>query len=924
MSILSTVACKTIDELKETLDDLRSQPEGQTTITEISKTLCELAYAVHRSDPTEAEVYTSEALVFAEKVKYTKGIAECHTLQGTLAWLKSDYIRAVECYSRALKVCEETGNMKGCAGCYSNLANIRRNQGNYERALELHFKSLRIKEEINDRVGMAKSYNNIGIIYDEWKEHGSALEFYNKALQMFEELGDNQGIAISYNNIGIIFEAQGDYQRATEEYRKSLEIKEGIGDRKGTGNSYINIGTLCETQGDYDGALEYFVKALDIFEEIGDRSGIADSKNHIGRIYSRLEQFDEALVYLQEGLELSREIGSKDRETDSCRFLFEFYKAQDAFEDALYYHMKYTELREEIFNDSTAEKIVQMQVRYETDSIEKEAEIYRSVFENTMVGFYRITPEGRILMANTALAGILGFSSYDELLNSNLHDWRRDTTHPSLVFFHNTDEENQILRFESEWLRQDKAVIHIRENCRVVRDESGNILYYEGTVEDITNLKQADIDREKLLHDIEERVKKLDCLYSLSRLAEKQETELRTIFQGLVELIPPAWQNPGDTCARIIFEDLEYESARFRETRWKQEAPILIDGEKRGLIQVFYLKEFPISFEGPFQREERHLINELADRIGNIIHRKQAVELLAGERRRLSYILEGTNVGTWEWNVQTGVTSFNERWAEIIGYTLEELSPVSIETWMEYCHPDDLKISDRIMKRHFARELDYYECEVRMRHKIGAWVWILNRGKVISWADDKTPLLMAGTHEDITSRKLSESRVQHLATHDALTELPTMRLAMDRMSMTLEVARRNGTMVAVMFIDLDDFKLINDRYGHLAGDILLKVVAERFLSSVRKVDTVARIGGDEFLLILSGLRSQSDVAQIAENIVKTTAQPVPFDGEQLTTGASIGISIFPDNGENADILIKLADTAMYIVKDSGKNGYTFS
>ena len=106
------------------------------------------------------------------------------------------------------------------------------------------------------------------------------------------------------------------------------------------------------------------------------------------------------------------------------------------------------------------------------------------------------------------------------------------------------------------------------------------------------------------------------------------------------------------------------------------------------------MKEFPDSFEGPFQREERHLLNELADRIGKIIQSKQATESLAAERKRMSYILEGTNVGTWEWNVQTGETSFNERWADIIGYTLEELSPVSIETWMKYCHPDDLKISD--------------------------------------------------------------------------------------------------------------------------------------------------------------------------------------------------------------------------------------
>ncbi len=435
---------------------------------------------------------------------------------------------------------------------------------------------------------------------------------------------------------------------------------------------------------------------------------------------------------------------------------------------------------------------------------------------------------------------------------------------------------------------------------------------------------KADVERDELMHDIKERVKELDCLYGLSRLAENQDAPLKIIFQELVQLILPAWQYPQHTCARIIFEGNDYETECFKETQWKQEAPILIKGDDRGSIQVFYMKEFPDSFEGPFQLEERHLLNELADRIGKIIQSNQAIESLAVERQRMSYILEGTNVGTWEWNVQTGETSFNERWANIIGYTLEELSPVSIETWMKYCHPDDLKISDGLLKRHFAGEIDYYECETRMSHKIGAWVWVLGRGKVISWTDEGAPLIMAGTHEDITPRKLSESRVRHLATHDALTELPTMRFAMDRMSMTLDLARRNGTMVAVMFIDLDDFKLINDRYGHEAGDNLLRVISDRFLNSVRKVDTLARIGGDEFLLIISELTSKSDAGTIAKILVEAAAQPVPFNGEQMKTGASIGISIYPDSSEDADTLIKLADTAMYMVKDSGKNGFTFS
>jgi PAS domain S-box-containing protein len=139
---------------------------------------------------------------------------------------------------------------------------------------------------------------------------------------------------------------------------------------------------------------------------------------------------------------------------------------------------------------------------------------------------------------------------------------------------------------------------------------------------------------------------------------------------------------------------------------------------------------------------------------------KSAEMALANERIRLENIIKGTNVGTWEWNIQTGETIFNERWAEIIGYTLEELSPVSIETWQKYAHPDDLAQSAKALEKHFSGEMDYYEFESRMRHKNGQWVWVLDRGKVASWTHDKKPLMMMGTHQDITSRKNSEMELQ--------------------------------------------------------------------------------------------------------------------------------------------------------------------
>lgn len=164
----------------------------------------------------------------------------------------------------------------------------------------------------------------------------------------------------------------------------------------------------------------------------------------------------------------------------------------------------------------------------------------------------------------------------------------------------------------------------------------------------------------------------------------------------------------------------------------------------------------------PFGSPEfRHLIlsfDRMATTIqADLAEMKRRETELAEQRRHLNDILEGTHVGTWEWNVQTGEVVFNERWADIIGYRLAELQPVSIETWQKHTHPDDLKASAAQLERHFTGALPYYECETRMRHKDGRWVWVLDRGRVAIWADDGKPLLMSGTHQDITARKEAEA-----------------------------------------------------------------------------------------------------------------------------------------------------------------------
>ncbi|MDQ2694127.1 MAG: EAL domain-containing protein [Pseudomonadota bacterium] len=238
-------------------------------------------------------------------------------------------------------------------------------------------------------------------------------------------------------------------------------------------------------------------------------------------------------------------------------------------------------------------------------------------------------------------------------------------------------------------------------------------------------------------------------------------------------------------------------------------------------------------------------------------------------------------------------------WCRLVGKYIDPARPERGSIWI---------LEDISERRRTEAELDKARAELELR--------VQERTRELAQAIDDL-------HAEVAERKAAEERIRHLAHHDGLTGLPNRTLLADRLTQALVQAKRHHYQVAVLFIDLDRFKTINDSLGHDVGDRLLTQVAARLTASVREGDTVARLGGDEFVIVLPDLHDSRDAALVADKILRALAQPVAIDRHELHITPSIGISVYPDHGSDAPTLMKNADTAMYKVKDRGRNSFEF-
>jgi diguanylate cyclase (GGDEF)-like protein/PAS domain S-box-containing protein len=299
------------------------------------------------------------------------------------------------------------------------------------------------------------------------------------------------------------------------------------------------------------------------------------------------------------------------------------------------------------------------------------------------------------------------------------------------------------------------------------------------------------------------------------------------------------------------------------------------------------------------------------------ISHQHALARLAESEQRHALAMQGANDGLWDWDVRRDRLYFSPRWKQMLGYSEPELGDAPGE-WLGRVHLDDRAALTQALEAHLSGASQHFEHEHRIQHRDGSYRWVLARGMAVRDAHGRATRVV-GSQTDVTDRKQAEQRLQHDALHDALTGLPNRVLFLDRLDQAIRRAQRAqpSTAAAVLFLDLDRFKLVNDSLGHAVGDQLLIAVARRLESAVRPPDTVARLGGDEFTVLLDGVTDVHEASLVAERVHATLRTPFDIDERELFIDASIGIAL-ADADAAPDTVLRDADVAMYRAKADGK------
>ncbi len=564
------------------------------------------------------------------------------------------------------------------------------------------------------------------------------------------------------------------------------------------------------------------------------------------------------------------------------------------------------------------------------------------VFAHAAIGMMILDLHEAIVDANPALQRMLDFSR-DELVGRSFNEitHKDDVKIGTSLFNELVGGQRDHYQLEKRYVRKDGAPVYCRVTVSLLPDDSGHGAHILSMIEDISERKRTQQALEQAHAELEKRVQeRTEALSNANRNLMQQieqrkraekilgETEVRfsividnapiiifavnnagylTTIQGKgLELLQ---RRPEDIVGKTMFE-LFTPAQAFHQTMNK-----VLTGQAVSRTIEVDDKVFDL-WCAPAKREDGSIhgaIGVMAD----ITDRIRAQEKISASEKDLSTILNNMQDTFYRCDLQGKVTMASPSVRSLLGFSRDEV--IGKYTADFYVEPSAHEQFSNLLKQNNGF---VYNFEAPLRRKDGSIIWVSTNAH---WCRDNAGNVIGieGVSRDITRTKRTAQRLYYLANYDALTELPNRTLFRDRLKHAMALAKRNNKLVALFFLDIDHFKDINDSLGHVAGDQLLQGVARRIQSCAREGDTVARMGGDEFTVILEGLHEAVDAELVAFKIIEAMANPFSIENHDIYVSPSIGIALYPRHGDNIDDLVRNADTAMYQAKSAGRNNFKF-
>ncbi len=417
-------------------------------------------------------------------------------------------------------------------------------------------------------------------------------------------------------------------------------------------------------------------------------------------------------------------------------------------------------------------------------------------------------------------------------------------------------------------------------------------------------------ERAKAEVALRERVKELTSLYAVTRDTQERLSLEQFCTQAVRNLVL-GMQFPDVAVAVLELDDHRFcSSEHAQDLRHGLHATVVVSGQERGRLSVYYSDLLPFLLP-----EEQDLTDAIAETVSYWLERRLIEEALVESEARYRSLFNHVPLGLYRSTLEGNIIDANPALVEMLGYA-DRGSLLAINAADLHADPAARSVQQATLDR----EGVVHQYELQLRRRDGSTIWVEDNVIAVRNAEGRI-LYNEGTIQDITRRKANEEAIRQLAYHDHLTGLPNRTLFNDRLDLAIARSRRARLGLAVMLLDLDHFKDINDTLGHSVGDKLLLAVSARLASLLRESDTLCRMGGDEFLVLVERLARPEDVESVAEAIIQQVRLPFVIDGNTLDVTTSIGIAVYPADGEDRDTLIRHADIAMYTAKKTGRDNY---